>query len=302
MCYIFLKLIKLKKQTDVIHVPYTSNSILAYPVLLAKKFVDIHYIITIHGGGMHPWKPKFFHKLFFKYADEIVAVSGIIKKEYEKRSGRIIKVRGWRTSPFIESTISKEELRKIYGFNIDDKIILSLGSIKKIKGSDTLLYAFLELGKTYINKNNLKLIYVGKGPMKSILEEKVKEKDFNEYVKFLGNFPHEEVPNIYKLSDIYIISSLYEGAPQSLLDAMFNGLPIIGTDVNGINNLIKHGKNGLLYEKGNIKDLKEKIKKIVEDKYLSNICGKHAKKVRECAQNKFEFVISQYIKLYKKMC
>ena len=298
--HLSLELIKLKKQIEVIHVPYTSNSPLAYPVLLAKALFPIQYVITIHGGGMYPWKPKTLHKLFFEHADAIVAVSEIIRKEYEKRSGRKIKVIP-PLIPFSESKISKEELKKRYGFGNDDKVILSLGSIKKIKGSDTLLYAFLELGKTYIEKNNLKLLYVGDGPMKPMLAEKVKERNFDGHVKFLGIIPHEEVLHIYKLADIYVISSLFEGTPKSLLEAMFNGLPIIGRDVNGINNLIRHGKNGLLFEKENRKDLTGKIKELVENKDLSNKLGNAAKK--DYLKNyKFEHTISQYIKLYTKLC
>ncbi|MFX0209729.1 MAG: glycosyltransferase, partial [Candidatus Hodarchaeota archaeon] len=81
MFHIFLELIKLKKQVDVIYVPYTSNSHLAYPLVLAKKFFDIHYVVYIQGGGMYPWKPKTLHSLFFKYADAVVAVSEILRKE-----------------------------------------------------------------------------------------------------------------------------------------------------------------------------------------------------------------------------
>ena len=294
--HLFFGLAKLKKQVDVVHVPYTSNSTLAYPILLAKKIFDIRYIIYILGGGMYPWKPKILHKLFFKHADDIVAASETIRKEYEKRSGRKIKVIT-PLIPFSESKISKEKLRKRYGFSTDDKVILSLGSIKKIKGSDTLLYAFLELGKMYIEKNNLKLLYAGEGPMKPILAEKVKERSFDGCVKFLGAIPHEEVPHIYKLADIYVISSLFEGSPLSLMEAMFNGLPIIGTDVNGINNLIRHRKNGLLFEKENTKDLTAKIRELVDNKDLPNRLGNTAKK--DYLENyNFEFSISQIIELY----
>ena len=296
--HIFLKLVEFRKKIDVIHVPYTSNSPLAYPIVLAKKFFDIRYIIYIMGGGMHPWKPKTLHKLFFKHANAIVAVSETLRKEYEKRSGRKIKVIP-PLIPFNEAKISKEELRKRYGFSNDDKVILSLGSIKKIKGSDTLLYAFLGLGKMYIEKNNLKLLYAGEGPMKPMLAEKVKERSFDRYVRFLGNIPHEEVPHICKLADTYVISSLFEGLPLALLEAMFNGLPIIGTDVNGINILIRHGKNGLLFEKENIKDLIEKIKELVENEDLSKKLGNAAKK--DYRKNyKFEYVISEYVELYIK--
>jgi glycosyltransferase involved in cell wall biosynthesis len=298
--HLSLELIKLKKQIDVIHVPYASNSPLAYPMLFVKKFFDIHYVVTIHGGGMYPWKPKALHKLFFKHADAIIAVSETIKKEYERRSGRKIKVIP-PVIPFSESKVLKDELRKRYGFDNDDKIILSVGSIKKIKGSDILLYAFLELGKMYIEKNNLKLLYVGDGPMKPILLENVKKRSFDKYVNFLGIIPYEEVPHIYKLADIYVISSLLEGTPIALLEAMFDGLPIVGTDVNGINNLIRHEKNGLLFEKKNGKDLTEKIKELVENKDLCNKLG-NAAKIDYLKNYRFEYVISQYIELFTEVC
>lgn len=297
--HILFKLIELRKVIDVVHIPYTSNSPLIYPMLLAKKLFDIPYIITIHGGGMYTWKPKTSHKLFFQYADAIVAVSETIKEEYEKRSGRKIKVIP-PLIPFSESKIPKDELRKKYGFSDNNMIILTLGSIKKIKGSDILLDAFLSSGKEYVKEKNLKLLYVGDGTMKNKLEKKVKNTGFDRHVKFLGNIPYSRVPEMYKLSDIYVIPSLFEGTPVALLEAMFNGLPIIGTNVNGINSLISHKKNGLLFEKGNMEDLEGKIKELVEDKDLSNRLGNVAKN-NYSKTYKFDNVVSEHIKLCKNI-
>ena len=293
--HILFKLMQLRKRIDVVHVPYTSNSPLAYPMLLAKKLFDIPYIITIHGGGMYPWKPKTPHKLFFQHADAIVAVSETIKEEYERRSGRKIEVIP-SLIPFRESKIPKNELRNKYGFSDNDMIILSLGSIKRIKGSNILLDVFLKLGKEYIEKNNLKLLYVGDGPMKPLLERKVNESGFDEYVKFFGNTPYEKVPEMYKLADIYIIPSLFESFGISVAEAMFNGLPIIGTNVYGVNNLINHEKNGLLFRKEDRDDLKGKIKELVENKDSSDRFGDAAKS--DYFKNyKFDDVVSEHIKL-----
>ena len=292
---IFLELSKFQKLVDVIHVPYTSNSLLAYPLFMAKKLFGINYVITVHGGGMHPWKPKILQYLFFTHAKAIVAVSETLRKEYEKRSGRNIEVI-LPLIPLHESEIAKEELRKRHGLRDGDRVIVSVGSIKKIKGSDALLSAFLKLGKPYVEKHNLKLLYVGEGPLKSMLEMKVRERRFDKYVKFLGAFPREEVPHVYKLADIYVIPSLFEGAPLSLLEAMFNGLPIIGTDVNGINNLISDGKTGLLFAKQNSEDLTEKIRQLVDNQDLLDELGNAAKK--EYLQNYgFGDELSRFIKL-----
>ena len=297
--HILFKLMQLRKRIDIVHVPYTSNSHLAYPMLLAKKLFDIPYIITIHGGGMYPWKPKTQHKLFFQHADAIVAVSETIKEEYERRSGRKMKVIP-PLIPFRESKIPKGELRNKYGFSDDDMIILSLGSIKKIKGCDKLLDAFLNLGKRYIKEKNLKLLYVGDGPMKPALKREVNDRSFNQYVKFFGSVPYEKVSQMYKLADIYVIPSLFESFGISVAEAMFNGLPIIGTDANGINSLISHQKNGLLFEKGDIEDLKEKIEELVEDQNMSNRLSNAAK--NDYLKNyKFDNILSEHIKLYKNI-
>ncbi len=294
-----IELKKLKSQIDIVHVPYVSNSLLAFPLLLAKKLFGIRYLISIHGGGMYEWKQNMFHKSFFKEANTIVAASTILKEEYEKRSKRKIKVIP-PLIPFLKSIIPKNELRKTYGFSDLDLIILSLGSIKPIKGSDILLKAFLNLKKEYIEKNHLKLFYVGDGETKKSLKAIVKKASFEEYVKFYGLISYERVPEIYKLTDIYVIPSLFEGTPKSLLEAMFNNLPIIGSDTNGINNVITHNKNGLLFKTSDVQDLTNKLKTLVEDSDLRERLGRAANVyVRE--NYNYEKTLFKFIEAYKSV-
>lgn len=296
--HILLKLKKIAKQIDIVHVPYTSNSKLPYVMLFAKKFFNLSYIIYIHGGGMHPWKRQKLQKKSFENADDIISVSDIIKKEYEKRIKRTIKVIP-PLIPFKKSRIQKNKLKKKYDFSYDDIIILSLGSIKKIKGSDVLLNAFLNLGKEYVTKNNLILLYVGDGAMKSSLEKIVEKKSFNENVKFFGNVPYEKVPEMYELADIYVIPSLFEGTPKSLLEAMYNGLPVIGSNTRGINNKIIDGENGLLFKLRDSNDLKEKIKLLVENLDLRKI-GLKGKEIIE-KNCRFDNTVDDFVDVYKQV-
>ena len=136
--------------------------------------------------------------------------------------------------------------------------------------------------------------------MKHVLEGEVGDRSFNQYVKFFGSIPYEKVSEMYRLADIYVIPSLFEGTPKSLLEAMFNSLPVIGTDTNGINGIICHKKNGLLFEKGNVKDLNEKIKEIVEDDCLSHRLGNSAKDFY-LENYSFEGAISGFNNIYKKI-
>ena len=261
---IFFRLIKYNNH-DVFIVPYTSNSNLIYPFQFFHFLFKVQYIIVIHGGGMYPWKRVFFQKMFFNNASDIVAVSEPIKLEYEKRTGRSIKLIP-PLIPFEIAKESKEKLRKNYNFSDNDLIIIFVGSLKKIKGCESLLEAFIKLGHDYIKNNHLKLVFIGDGPLKTQLNESVRKNNYQDYVRFMGNIPHEKVNEIYKIPDVYVISSLFEGTPLSLLEAMFNSLPIIGSNVKGINNLIKHGNNGLLFKAEDYNDLKNNIKYFVQNR------------------------------------
>jgi len=292
-----LKLKKIWKKIDVAHVPYTSNSSLIYPILISKKFFKLNYIISIHGGGMYPWKIKSLHKSFFQKSSDIVAVSNIIKEEYESRSKRKIKTI-LPLIPFNKSAVSKDELRNQFGFKNSDTIILSLGSIKKIKGCDVLLKSFLQLNKSYIEKYNLKLLYIGEGAMKQSLNKIVNKEGFNKYVEFYGELPYEHVSEAYKLADIYVIPSLFEGTPKSLLEAMYNGLPIIGSDTNGINNIINDGENGLLFKVSSDEELTIKLKQIIENEKLREKLGENA--ITHVKTNyDYKTTLSKYIEAYE---
>jgi len=292
-------MIKLKNKIDIIHIPYSSNEPFAFPILFINKLLNIPYVPVIHGGGMLEWKFQLLHKSFFKHADAIVAVSEIIGSEYVKRTNREITVIP-PLIPFKESILTKNELRNKYQLNENDIVLLSLGSINKIKGSDILLNAFLSLKKEYIISKNLKLIYVGDGDKKNNLEKMTFEKNIHQYVKFFGRIPHEKVNELYKLADIYIIPSLFEGKPLSLLEAMFNGLPIIGSNVPGINNTIIHNKNGILFEKGDSNDLKNKIIQLVENTTEANKFGRSAKNDYS-QQYTYQAMISDHINLYQQI-
>ncbi|ADZ09109.1 glycosyl transferase group 1 [Methanobacterium lacus] len=295
---ILINLFKLRKEIDVIHVPYASNSPIIYPVLIIYLFFGIPYNITIHGGGLKSWKPKFVHKYFFKKAECIIAVSKPVKYEYKKRIDKSICVIP-PLIPFTKSSFKKNELRKRYQIDTMSKILISIGSIKNIKRCDILLNAFLAFEKEYIKKNKLLLIFVGEGPQKENLLRKVIENGFSKYVIFFGELPYSQIKDIYELADIYVISSIFESKSISLLEAMFNGLTIIGANVSDINNTITDGKTGLLFEVENSKDLKDKMIQVIENDLYAKKLGLNAEK-NFYDNFSFDKVLSTYLNVFKK--
>jgi glycosyltransferase involved in cell wall biosynthesis len=293
-------LLKFRKEIDLVHVPYMSRSWLHGLYLpVFRRFFRIPYVLVLHGGGMLPWKPRLLHQLLFRKAEAIVAVSRAIQKEYESRSGRSIRLIP-PLIPFRPATRSKSELRQALGYSEDELIILTLGSVKKIKGSDLLAQALYHMGSEALEKHRARLLVVGDGPMRKSLEEQVKQRHFEKWVKFLGPVPHEKVREMYRLADVYVIPSLMEGAPLSLMEAMFNGLPIVGSDIESIRMFIQDGRNGLLFRTGDSRALGKQLDVLMSDPGLRERLGKAARLSHDSGQH-FEDVVSAHLRLYEEI-
>ena len=295
-----LFILKNKNSIDLIHVPYTSRSwIYGCYLPLFRKWLGLPYVLVLHGGAMLPWKPRLPHRLLFRKAAAIVAVSERIREEYTKRSGREIQVIP-PLIPFQPSSRPKSSLKEAYGYREDEQVILSLGSIKKIKGSDLLLEAFFLLGEEEVERQGARLLLVGDGPMRGALEEEVRKRRFDRWVRFLGLLPHDKVPDAFGLADIYVIPSLAEGAPLSLMEAMFNGLPVIGSDIESIRLFIRDGENGLLFGAGDSLALREKLAVLLADQGLRERLSRAARKTAEAAF-RFEDVVKRHLVLYEEI-
>lgn len=143
--------------------------------------------------------------------------------------------------------------------------ICFVGRLVERKNPFSLLRAMVGLPYT--------LAIVGSGPLREDLEKYAKERGVN--VEFLGNLPNSELPKILNQHEIFILPSLYEGMPKALLEAMACGLPVIGTDVDGIKGLIKHKENGFLCAT-DPKSIREAILKVMNDVELREKIGNQA--------------------------
>jgi glycosyltransferase involved in cell wall biosynthesis len=121
---------------------------------------------------------------------------------------------------------------------------------------------------------DLKILFVGQGPEKENLEKFAEEKDLK--VKFIARVPNNELPEYYNKSRICVFPSLHEGNPKTLLEAMSCKLPVIGLDVLGVRNIIRHLDNGWLL-KPDVKELRGAIQALLQDPELCERMGKAAR-------------------------
>ena len=127
-----------------------------------------------------------------------------------------------------------------------------------------------------------KLQIIGEGPLWDELIA-IKNKNKMQNIEFLGLIPNEELPTYLNKAEAFILVSPIEGHPKALIEAMSCGLPCIGSNVEGIRDIIVDGETGVLCER-NVEDIKRGILKLFEDR----------EKMKEMGRKAREFVVENY--------
>lgn len=210
-------------------------------IRLAKIFVWKPKIIIREGNV--PEEKDFFVRitdsLLVFLTCKIIVNSEVIKKEFAKKlliPQSKIKV--------IYNGIGEEFLTtKRYHAVSSPVSLITVGSLTKKKGHTYLIGALAEIKR---RKPDLvfRLFIVGDGFLRLQLAKRVKELGLVTAVEFLGERPN--VKELLARADIFVLSSLWEGMPNAMLEAMAVGLPVIATAVGGVPEIIRDGENGVL--------------------------------------------------------
>lgn len=151
------------------------------------------------------------------------------------------------------------------------KIILSVARLDYQKNIDLLIKSF---SKSIAIKKNWKLVIFGKGKEKKKLLMLVNKLGISNFVIFKGTT--EKINYWYKKSEIFTLSSRFEGMPNALIEAMNSKLAVIGTRIPGIKFFIKNKINGLLFGVNNEKELTKHINFLIKNKTIRRNLGNKA--------------------------
>jgi glycosyltransferase involved in cell wall biosynthesis len=138
-----------------------------------------------------------------------------------------------RTSPSL--------IKSSLGINLKSKVVGTVGRLRKEKGHGYLLQAFAHIARTM---KDVTLLIVGEGEDSVRLKRLTDELGLKDHVIFSGL--RDDVPDLLRVMDVFVLSSLWEGMPNALLEAMAAKKPVIATSVGGVPEVIVDGKTGLL--------------------------------------------------------
>lgn len=179
----------------------------------------------------------------------------------------------------------------------DEKYILYVGRLHKSKGIEGLISAFVQLPKNF---DDYKLILIGAGPDEKNLKQFAEKMPKSRNVKFLGHLPNEEVRNYFSKCTVFVLPSYFEGFGIVILEAMASGKPVIATNIMGPKDIITHGKDGFLFEKGNVDELTNYLGLCLSSEKLRNEVGKNARKTVE-ENYSFEKISKNLVKICDRL-
>ncbi len=282
---------------DIIHSHgYKANILLG---LMPGWLRKLPIVTTLHGWCSTKkftklWLFEQLDRVSLKFMDAVVVVNKSMTTHpyLQNRQMKIQVVNNGIPEINFDTSCLEPRIKKFcaHGF-----ILGAIGRLSKEKGFDNLIVALSLLRKKEIS---VRLVIIGEGPERENLEQEIKKYDLQQYVCLAGY--QQTAKNYLKLFDMFVMPSLTEGLPITLLEAMQAQVPIVASNVGGIPYIIKHEESGFLFPKQSIEDLIVCICNCINQNELSKEMTATAyEKVMKHYSSK---VMSQsYLEIYSKI-
>lgn len=222
----------------------------------------------------------------FNNADVIVALNSTIR-DYLKSSGY--------KAISIPNGIEIENYTPRY---LEDGCILYGGRLVRSKGCQYLIKAYSLLDKKLQDKSEL--VIIGFGPENGNLKDLALKLGINNKVRFIPWLPNGDFIKKMESCSVFVLPSLYETFGVVILEAMASGKPVIVSNIPGPKDIITHGYNGFLFEKGNASELKEYLELLLSDEKLRKKIGENARKTVE-EKYTITKIADEYLKLFNDL-
>lgn len=268
-----------------------------WPSAVAAKLTGSHLVFVRHQLDI---LKKTTAWLVSHHVDKIVAVSNMVKDSLVTNGIPSEKVtviyNGIELDRFSPTAIDKNKVRAELNIGKDDIVIGHAGKLDKGKGVFDLLLATERVCKKY---PAARLLFVGVGPAQKQLALQSEKLGLKEKVIFAGL--QRDMIRLFSVMDIFVLASTTrEAFGMALIEAMAMGIPVIGTAIGGIPEIIQNKNNGILVPANDSQSLAEGIINYIENKeFAKRICLEGRKTVENKFTNKI--MADGFEELFKKV-
>lgn len=231
-------------------------------------------IYTAHGFHFYKGAPL-INRTFFKWAEMFMshwtdAIITMNKEDYEaakmfrlKKGGKVYYTPGVGIDSEIyrDTIVDKNQLRTILGLHENDIVCISMGDLIVRKNYGIAIKAIAKC-----KNNKIHYLICGTGPELESLQKLAKEQGVESRIHFLGF--RTDIKELLKISDIFLFTTLQEGMPRSMMEAMSSGLPCIASKIRGNIDLLEDGKGGYLVEVDNDYQISCKLNELANNPEL----------------------------------
>lgn len=250
---------------------------------LAASFARVPYIIAEEHSYYERYNPylgcllRRINKILSKHTYKIISCSDAVKqrvaKEEKVPEDKFLTIHNAIDIKKFMVNCSKEEARTKLGLNPNIPVIGLIASLAPRKGHIYLLQAMqLVLGAYF----ETKLFIVGEGPLKKKLEAFVQQNHLSNCVQFFGT--RRDIPLLLKAMDIFVSPAIKEAFGINLIEAMYNEIPCIATNVGGVPEVVTDGQTGILVPPANPEALAKAIKELLDKPELAKKYGEAGKR------------------------
>jgi glycosyltransferase involved in cell wall biosynthesis len=262
-----------REKFDIVHTHSSKAGIIGR---IAARLAGVPHIVhTVHGWGFHehmnPGLRAFYvalERMMEPWTRPLVSVSrrttsvGLAAGIGKPESYRLIRS-GIPLERFHPDADRRASMRDALGVTSDGVLVGSVGRLSPQKNPMDFVRVAKELCS---GRDALRFIYVGDGPLRNEVESVLRDGGLDERVSLLG--VRADVPDLLRAMDVFILTSLWEGLPRVVLQALATGVPVVAYDTAGIEEAVIEERNGHLVRPGDVGALAARLARLVDDNAL----------------------------------
>lgn len=270
---------------------------------IAAKLAGVPIVINTE-HGLNLWKKRYhiwFERIADRFTDRRIAVSEDIRRSRIRREGlnpeKIVIIHNFIDLAFFDPNTVEDatSIRKDLGLDDSEQLVGTVARLSHVKGVAYFLRAAEMISQTC---PGVRFIIVGDGPLRDDLEHLAAQLGLRERVVFAGT--RSDVRELLAAMDVFVLASIREGIPVSLLEAMAMKRAVVATAVGGTPEVVQNDRSGILVPSQDARALAEAVVSLLKDSRRRTALGEAGReRVREAFSA--DACVGQLERLYEEV-